>query len=144
MQTLKTPSVEGAWLQCPVCGKALPYEPSIPRFDAPCSGCGCLVWCRRRVTNGETILEVLPDRLPEPWEVEQVADALVREAAARVVVDLHRLDSLESAFVARLVSLNKRVRSAGRQLVLRGLSPVVREMFGHLRLDKAFDISDGE
>ena len=127
--------------QCPMCGHGLPQEPSVPRFDAPCADCGHHVWCRRRVSSDDTVLEVLPRRTPEPWDVEQLADSLIQQrAAARVVVDLHLLDLVDSAFVARLLVLHKRIRASGGQLVLCGLCPVVREMFKHLRLEKAFEI----
>lgn len=45
----------------PICGKGLPHEPSLPRFDAPCSECGYRLWCRRRAANGDLVLEVLPE-----------------------------------------------------------------------------------
>ena len=129
--------------RCPVCGHGLPFEPSVPRFDAPCSECGGHIWCRRRVRTGDTVLEVLPGRTPEPWDVEQVVDALVKHgAAARVFLDLSKLDSVDSAFVARLLSMSKRIRSSAGRLLLCGMRPVVREMFDHLRLDKAFEISE--
>lgn len=135
---------EGSY-QCPVCGRALNYEPSAPRFDAPCPGCGCHIWCRRRVSSGETVFEVLPHRTPEPWDVQQIVEGLIRRGTAPcVVVDLSQLDSVDSSFVARLVSMNKQIRSSGGRLILCGLSPVVREVFEHLRLDKAFEIRDGE
>jgi anti-sigma B factor antagonist len=96
------------------------------------------------VPSGDTVLEVLPGRTPEPWDVEEVVDALVRHgAAARVFVDLSELDTVDSAFVARLVSMSKLLRSSAGRLLLCGLRPVVREMFDHLRLDKAFEISQG-
>ena len=135
-------SVEETSYQCPVCGYGLPYEPPVRRFDAPCTECGYHIWCRRRVPDDAAVLEVLPGRTPEPWDVEQVVETLLRQAAGtRVVVDLARLDMVDSAFVARLLAMHKRLRSAGRRLVLRGLCPVVRETFEHLRLDKAFEIS---
>ena len=138
-------SVDEISYQCPVCGQALHHEPSLPRFDAPCSGCGCHIWCRRRVTSGDTVLVVLPHRTPEPWDVQQVLDGLIRNnAAPHVVVDLSQLDTVDSSFVARLVTMNKHIRSSGGRFVLCGLSPVVREVFEHLRLDKAFEIREGE
>jgi anti-anti-sigma factor len=136
-------SAEETSYQCPVCGHGLTHEPPVPRFDAPCSECGYHIWCRRRVSSGDTVLEVLPGRTPEPWDVEQVIDSLIRQgAAARVVVDLRRLDLVDSAFVARLLAMHKRLRALGGHLVLSGLCPVVREMFEHLRLEKAFEISE--
>lgn len=143
MDTRKVQSAEETLYQCPVCGHGLPPDPPVPRFDAPCSECGYHIWCRRRMSDGDTTLEVLPGRTPEPWDVEQVVESLVRQdAAARVVVDLRRLDMVDSAFVARLLAMQKRLRTLGGHLVLCGLCPVVREMFAHLRLEKAFEISD--
>ena len=140
----KKPADEAVY-RCPVCNHGLTHDPPVPRFDAPCSECGGHIWCRRRETSGDTILEVLPGRTPEPWDVDQVADSLIRHgAAARVVVDLRRLDMVDSAFVARLLAMHKRIRSSGGHLVLCGLCPVVREMFEHLRLDKAFEILEAE
>ena len=131
--------------QCPICGKRLPYEPSLPRFDAPCSECGCTLWCRRRASTVDVVLEVLPDRTPEPEEVEQLVAALVRShAATRVVVDLSRLDSIDSRLTARLVSMNKFLQSSGGRFVLCGLCPIVREILFHFRLDRVFEIIDSE
>ncbi len=129
--------------QCPVCGQALHGEPSLPRFDAPCSGCGAHIWCRRRFTQGDTVLDVLPQRTPEPHDVIQVVESLTRGGAAPcVTVNLAQLDTVDSAFVARLVSMNKQIRSSGGRLILSGLSTVVREVFEQLRLDRAFEIED--
>jgi anti-anti-sigma factor len=136
-------AAEQVHYQCPVCGQALHVEPSLPRFDAPCSGCGFHIWCRRRVANGEAILEVLPQRTPEPQDVTLVVESVARSNAAPcVVVDLAQLDTVDSAFVARLVSMNKQIRGAGGRLILSGLRPVVREVFKTLRLDRAFEIED--
>lgn len=127
--------------RCPICGKKLPREPALPRFDAPCPQCGYDLWCRQRFPSDVTELDVLPQRVPEPWDVDQLVAALVhRNAHARVVVDLSRLEIVDSTFVARLMSLNKLVHSSGGRLVLRGLCPLVQETFAHLRLDRALEI----
>jgi len=131
--------------QCPICANTLPYEPAMPRFDAPCSECGYHLWCRQRLPSDVTELEILPGRTPEPWDVDQLVKSLQRRNAhAHVVVDLSRLDMVDSAFVARLMSLNKLIHASGGRLVLRGLSPLVQETFAHLRLSQAFemDLSD--
>jgi anti-anti-sigma factor len=131
--------------QCPICGNKLPYEPPLPRFDAPCSECGYHLWCRRRVPSDDTELEVLPLRTPEPSEVDQLAKCLVQnDAHTRVVVDLSQLEQVDSCFVARLVSLNKLIQASGGRLGLHGLCRIVREAFAVLRLDKAFEIAESE
>lgn len=130
--------------QCPICGNGLPLEPPVRRFEAPCSDCGYHLWCRRRFPSGDTELEALPERTPEPSDLHQLVEALVRkDDHARVLVDLSRLDMVNSRFVAGLVSLNKLLRAAGGELVLRGLCPLVREVFGHFRLDRVLQIAEG-
>jgi len=83
--------------------------------------------------------------MPEPWEANQLVESLIsKDVHARVVVDFSRLEIVDSSFVARLVSMNRRLRSVGGQLVLSNLSPIIREMFAQLRLDRAFDIVESE
>lgn len=140
-QATPTPEQQSSY-RCPICGNSVPYEPALPRFDAPCSECGYHLWCRERTPGDDvTELEVLPQRTPEPWDVDQLVKALVaRNAHRHVVVNLSRLDMIDSAFVARLVSLNKLVHAAGGRFVLQGLCPLIQETFAHLRLDQAFEM----
>lgn len=145
MTTCQTAAQIHTHYECPICGNILPHEPAVPRFDAPCSECGYHLWCRRRFAGTEIELEVLPERTPEPWEANQLVESLIsKDVHARVVVDFSRLEIVDSSFVARLVSMNRRLRSVGGQLVLSNLSPIIREMFAQLRLDRAFDIVESE
>ena len=145
MKTGDKSSPRAVSYQCPICGKTLPSELALPRFDAPCSECGYHVWCRRVTSSGEVVLDVLPERTPELSEVEQLVEALVRsQVAGRVIVDLSRLDSIDSRLTARLVSMNKLLRASGRSLVLRGLAPIVREIICHFRLEGVLEIADPE
>jgi anti-anti-sigma regulatory factor len=88
------------------------------------------------------VLSVLPDRTPEHSDIERLAESLVRcGGVLRVVADLSDV-GISSAFVARLVALNKRVVAANGKLVLYGLSPFLRDAFVDSRLDKVFDIRE--
>jgi anti-anti-sigma regulatory factor len=131
--------------ECPVCGNVLPHEPWLARFDAPCFECGYHLWCRRRLPGTETILEVLPERTPEPWEAKQlVASLIARNSHALVTMDLSQLQIVDSAFVARLISMNRSIRETGGRFVLRGMCSTIREIFAQLRLDQAFEIVEDE
>ena len=135
---------QGSVYRCPICGNTLPWEAPLPRFDAPCSGCGGFVWCRQLEAAGGRVLEVLPDRVPEIKDLESLVTALSRNGpAGAVVCDLSRLEMVSSAFVARLVTLNKRLRTVGGRLELSGMAPVVRDVFRTLHLDQAFAIRGG-
>lgn len=146
MKTRKMETSVKTWYECPICGNALPQEPWLVRFDAPCSECGYRLWCRRRLQGTETILEVLPERTPEPWESKQlVASLIARNMHTFVTMDLSQLQIVDSAFVARLISMNRSIYEARGRFVLRGMCSTIREIFAQLRLDKAFEIvEDGQ
>lgn len=91
------------------------------------------------------ILEVMPGRTPEHAEMERVADALlVSEDAPQVIANLSDLDFVNSALMARLVALNKRMRAAEGRLILCGMQPVVQAAFEDARLHKVFEIQPSE
>ena len=131
--------------QCPVCGNALPHIAPLPPFDAPCSECGSYLWCRRVVGRGTTVLEIVPGRSPEPFEVDRVVKSLLsREEDTSVILDLSPLELVNSSFMARLIMMNRRIRAGGGKLLLRGLQPVVRDIFDRAHLDRALDVIDDE
>jgi anti-anti-sigma factor len=87
------------------------------------------------------VLEAIPGRSPEPVEVERVVRALLdRGESVRVVLDLSRLHLINSSFMARLIMMNRRLRDEGSEFFLRGLQPVVREIFDRARLGMALDV----
>ena len=126
---------------CPVCGSALPHLAPVPPFDAPCFECHAYLWCRRRNPATGVVLEAVPGRAPEAWEVKRVVDSLERQGAPdRVILDLSRLDIIYCSLVAALVGMQKQLQVSGRTLSLCGLRPVVRETFDQLRLNMLFAI----
>jgi anti-anti-sigma regulatory factor len=87
----------------------------------------------------------LPRRTPEIEDIGRFVEHHLRsDPSAHVICDLHALDSLDTILLARLVALNKRIRSTGGRLTLRGMRPVVREVFLRLALDRVFEIADDE
>jgi anti-sigma B factor antagonist len=138
-------SREKASYRCPVCGNTLPFQPALPRFDAPCTECGAYLWCRQRASDEELILDAMPGRTPEIWDVERLVEALVQSGRiARVIFNMSALDFVSSSLVARLVALNRRIQAAGGKLILCGMHPVVLEIFERVRLDRAFHIVESE
>ena len=69
-------------------------------------------------------------------ELRPVIDKLVEERRTRVVVDLAGLNLIDSAGVAVLVALYKRVRAAGGQVQVINVRDQPRAIFRLLRLDK--------
>lgn len=129
--------------QCPVCDVTLTAEPALPTYDAPCPDCGYGLWCRKRKVDDVVVLSVLPDRTPELADIKRLTESLVRSCRVlRVVVDLSDLNFVNSAMMARLISLRRRVLAAKGRLVLCGLSPHVETVFSRTRIDSLFEIRD--
>lgn len=70
--------------------------------------------------------------------------ALQEAGQVNVLVDLSAVDFVDSTGLATLVAGLKHCRRAGGELMLLGLQPRVRVIFGLTRLDHAFRIFDDE
>ena len=69
-------------------------------------------------------------------EVVSIGDA----GAKKVIVDLDKLQLIDSSGVGVLISLFKRIRSAGGQVCFAGVKAQPKEVFRLLRLDRSLDI----
>ena len=133
----------GPSCRCPVCDVMLAAESALPTYDTPCPGCGCRLWCCKREVDDVVFLSVLPYRTPEQADVKRLAESLVHSCRAlRVVVDLSGLDFINSAMMAGLLVLRRRVLAAKGRLVLCGLSPHVPTVFARTQLNSLFEIVD--
>jgi anti-anti-sigma regulatory factor len=91
------------------------------------------------------LLEAIAGRSPEPIEVERVVRSLVSGGVpACVILDLSRLELINSSFMARLIMMNRRIREEGGTFKLKGLQPVVREIFDRARLGLALEVVEDE
>ena len=70
------------------------------------------------------------------FELRPVLDALVTKRPKRVEVDLSRLRIVDSSGVGALVSLYKRIRAQGGEVVVVGLQNQPLAIFRLLRLDR--------
>ncbi len=130
--------------RCCLCGRVLPYHPAFS-VDVACPECDSLLWCVRRDSVGEVVLEVVPGRTPSVEDIELLSHALLSgDIVPHVIVDLSGLDLINSALVAMLVLLNKRIHAAAGTLKLSGLSELVREIFFRFKLDSLFEIVELE
>jgi ABC-type transporter Mla MlaB component len=126
--------------RCCACGHMLPFHPAFSS-DAACPECNALLWCCQRDDDGEMVLEVVPGRTPSVEDIESLSHLLLsRDLVPHVIVDLSALDLVNSALVAMLVLLNKRIHAAAGTLQLCGLNEVVREVFYRFKLDGIFEI----
>ena len=144
LAVIESAESNGCDFRCCVCGNILPYHP-VFSVDHECPDCGSSVWCFQRDHSDEVVLEVLPGRTPALEDIDRLTQRLLQaRGVPHVTIDLSALDIVNSALVAMLVLLNKRIRAAGGTLRLCELGPVVREIFYRFKLDTLFDIVEGE
>ncbi|MCC6748432.1 MAG: STAS domain-containing protein [Deltaproteobacteria bacterium] len=94
--------------------------------------------------RGKTVLLSLRGELTvsSRHQLNQLVQELVDGNHVRVIVDLHELTLIDSAGVAVLVSLFKKVRPRGGDVKLVRLVNQPREVFVLLSLDRAFPLFD--
>ena len=80
--------------------------------------------------NGEINISTSPD-LKKQFE---------KQALKKVVVDLEKVNYIDSSGLATLVEILKRTKSQGGSLGLSGLSDKVKSLFEITKLDKLFTI----
>lgn len=77
------------------------------------------------------------DALSAP-ELRPTVDELVEQKAKNVVVDVENLELIDSSGVAVLVSLYKRTRAHGGQMIVIGARNQPLAVFKLLRIDRVF------
>jgi anti-sigma B factor antagonist len=94
--------------------------------------------------HGEvTVLKILGqlDALTEDQMFAKIEDLVLRNKT-RLVIDIFKLEFVDSAGIGALVSLFKRMRLLKGDAKILGLGGQPREIFKLLRLDKAFECFD--
>lgn len=124
-----TRTPEGEPNQCPICGKTMVLEPSVPPGDAPCPHCGSLVWFPRPPfgvawTIGFPVYTVPPD---EARTKEQVLSAVVGRLIAagylpqgefeNIVANLLKRERLGSTGIGRGVAIPHTMHTAANRIV---------------------------
>jgi anti-anti-sigma regulatory factor len=128
-----------------VCGSVLPCHPLFLPHDVPCPHCGAYLWCCQRLHDEAVVLDALSRPSPSPEEIEQLGTTLVASGSGRpIVFNLSELETVTSTFLARLIALSKRLRSAGSRLILCEATPVVSAVLHRFRLDSLFEIVERE
>jgi anti-sigma B factor antagonist len=97
--------------------------------------------CTRTDVDGESRLRIVGalDALTVR-EVKPIVDAVVADHPRRVTVDFHDLTLIDSSGVGAIVSLLKRVRADGGQVVVVGARAQPLAVLKLLKLDRVFGI----
>jgi anti-anti-sigma factor len=115
----------------------LKIDPSDPLGDAPCPGCGHLLWFIREGTGDDEDFK-LKGNLLRPASLDGLIDPISPLRGSRLVLDFSEVRYLSSAASGKLINLKKQVGAMRRQLVLRHVHPDLLQVFRITRLDHVF------
>lgn len=65
---------------------------------------------------------------------------LDRGPCQQLILDMSGVEYLDSAFLSKLLTIDKRMRAAGGKLLIRNLSPLMEQMLKATRLDALFTV----
>src|SRR5919204_4693908 len=71
---------------------------------------------------------------------EQLFSLVDELGRTKLLLNFHNVEYMSSAALGKLITLNKKVQSAGGRLVLCNIDPQIREVFEITKLDKLFVI----
>lgn len=77
-------------------------------------------------------------------QVKKAFDKVIKEKREKVIINMEKVDYIDSSGLATLVELLKNFRKYGAQLKLVSLSGKVRSLFEITKLEKLFDILEKE
>ncbi len=77
-------------------------------------------------------------------EIKKSFDKVIKENNKRILVNLGKVDYLDSSGLATFVEILKHLRTCEGQLKLTNLSRKIKGLFEITKLDKLFDISNEE
>jgi len=99
----------------------------------------------QRIDNS-AILEIVGDidLSSSPEARKMLLQELTSNRTARVILNMARVEYIDSSGVASLIEGLKAARDIGSRLVLFGLSPIAREVLQLSRLLKIFEIYENE
>ena len=90
-----------------------------------------------RLTNCTTLTGANSEELGR-----QLTALVEGREAPQLTLDLRDIDLLTSMALAKIISLNGRLRARGGRLTLVNLKPVVRQVFAVTKLDRVLDVRD--
>src|SRR3989338_9920907 len=77
-------------------------------------------------------------------QVKKMFEKVMKDKSAKVLINLERVEYIDSSGLATLVELLKNIKNYGGRLKISNLSNKVRSLFEITKLEKLFDIADSE
>jgi anti-anti-sigma factor len=131
--------------RCPICETPIALDLPGASGEPTCRHCGHVLWFHKRLADKATILDVTSGMIAINADIDRVSKVLLGpDSPPNVLLNLARVRFVSSAFVAGMIALHRRVRTARGRLILCAMNAIVRETLHGARLDTFFEIRDTE
>jgi len=77
-------------------------------------------------------------------QAKKLFDKVIKDKSAKVLINLEKVEYIDSSGLATLVEILKNIKGYGGRLKLASLSNKVKSLFEITKLEKLFDISDSQ
>ena len=95
-----------------------------------------------------SVVRLVDDRIMDLGRIKQLGDelfgAIDNQTGNLVLINFENVKFLSSNAISKLVVLEKRIRSAGKQLKLSNMRPEVKEIFNITNLTQRFDVCEDQ
>lgn len=107
---------------------------------------------RRRLEVEEigdvTVINFLDKKILDEQNIQtigqQLFDLVDQEGRRKLLLNFGNVEYLSSAALGKLITLNKKLQTAGGRLILCNIDPQIHEVFEITKLDKFFNIQKEE
>lgn len=94
--------------------------------------------------KGVTVVRFLERRILDELSIQEIGDELFglveQQGKSKILLDFQDVDFLSSAALGKLITMDKKVKNHGGQLMLCGIHPEIYKVFEITRLCEVFEI----
>ena len=98
--------------------------------------------------GGVTVARFVDKKILDETNIQNIGSqlfALVEEdGRSKILLDFENVEYLSSAALGKLITMDKKVKSAGGKLKLCSVRPEIYEVFAITKLNKVFDIQEDQ
>lgn len=118
---------------CDVCGNDYPTPSSAPAGETPCPECGSRTWFDRENNQQNAIVNAAHSLDTELLEQ-------LTASGYSIVLEFSQVDHLSPSVFARLLAVDRKLKTQGKRLKLAGFQPDVLNIIKIAKLDTRFEV----
>ena len=99
-------------------------------------------------SNDVTVVRFVDRKILDEANIQELGQELFQlveaDARPKLVLNFSDVEFLSSAALGKLITMDKKAKQRGSQIILTNIRPEIYEVFAITKLNKLFDIKDDE